>query len=299
MLKKFENCLLGLAAGDAAGMPAEGMTREQVKKIYGWIDDLLPSPLGDLKAGEWTDDTEQALVLAESIIETVYFDPENFAEKLKNWFLRTSCRRIGPTSYRAILNLLNGVHWSRSGVDSDTCGAAMRVAPIGLAYSFSLDLVERYAELSAIVTHRNSAAIAGAVAVALAVACNVRGEDFGEVVERVSRYDELMAEKIDEALRLECDLDEAVEKLGNTISSLDVVPMAFYCFSASEDLRKTILLAANAGGDADSIAAIAGALKGSASFEVPEEWLKKLKDVERIRETAARLYELYKRITDL
>ncbi|WP_456330699.1 ADP-ribosylglycohydrolase family protein [Archaeoglobus sp.] len=304
MEEKFRNCILGLAVGDALGMPVEGLSPENIKQLYGEVRDFLPSPYGDLDAGEWTDDTEQMIVLAESILETVYFSPENFAEKLKKWFVETSSRRIGPSSTRAISNLMRGVHWSRAGVFSDTCGAAMRVAPIGLVYHFSLNLVERYAEISARVTHTGSAAIGGAVAVAIAVSCNVLDfsdeEMLNEVLKRVEAYDNLLAEKIKFAYEIsDRDVSYAVEKLGNSISALDVVPMAFYSYFSGKDFEESLIKAVNAGGDADSIAAVCGAIKGAKGFSIPERWLKKLKDKDFLEELAMKLYDLHMKIVKL
>jgi ADP-ribosylglycohydrolase len=303
-MKKFENCILGTAIGDALGMPVEGMTRNQIRLIYGEIKDFLPSPYGDLKAGEWTDDTEQMLVLAESIVETTYFSPENFAEKLKDWFMNTESRRVGPTSRRAVSNLLSGLPWNKAGVNSDTCGAAMRVMPVGLVYHFSFNLVERYAEIQARVTHTGSAAIGGAVAVAVAIACNLldfsKKELLGEVLKRTASYDTLLADKIQYAYEIrEKNLDFAVEKLGNTISALDVVPLAFYCYFSEQTFDDCVVKAVNAGGDADSIAAICGAIKGSEGAEIPEKWLMDLKDVEKLRDVSKKLYELHNKIVSL
>ncbi|MEM0350225.1 MAG: ADP-ribosylglycohydrolase family protein [Archaeoglobaceae archaeon] len=294
MLEKFEGCILGLAIGDALGMPVEGMSREKIKQIYGEIRDFLPSPYGDLKAGEWTDDTEQTLLLAESIIETIYFSPENFVEKLKNWFY--TGRRIGPTTRAAIIKLLRGAKWYESGINSDTCGSAMRVAPIGLVYHFNFNLVERYAEISSRITHSGIGAIASAIAVAIAIACKVLDfsdeEMLEEVIKRVESYDALLADKIRFAEEIKKEnLDYAIEKLGNTISALDVVPMAFYCVFSEKDFESAVIKAANAGGDSDSIAAICGAIKGIEG--ISERFLDKLKDVDLLREIARKLYEVH------
>lgn len=303
-MEKFEGCILGTAIGDALGMPVEGMSRKQIREIYGEVRDFLPSPYGDLNAGEWTDDTEQMLVLAESILQTTYFNPNDFAEKLKDWFIKTRSRRIGPTSRRAIMNLLNGIHWSRAGVFSDTCGAAMRVMPIGLVYHFSFNLVERYAVLSAVVTHKGNAAIGGAVAIAIAIACNLldfeKDELLEETARRVSNYDELLADKIHYAYEIaDEDLDFAVEKLGNSIYAIDSVPMAFYCYFSGKDFEDCVLKAVNAGGDTDSIAAMCAAIKGSEGVELPRKWVRNLKDCDYLRDVARRLYELHMRIVKL
>ncbi|RLI75075.1 ADP-ribosylglycohydrolase family protein [Archaeoglobales archaeon] len=303
LLDQFKGCILGAAIGDALGMPVEGLTREEIKKIHGEIKDFLPSPYGDLKAGEWTDDTEQMIVLAESILETTYLNPENFAEKLKKWYIDSKNPRIGPTSSRALRNLINNIPWNKAGVYSDTCGAAMRVMPVGLVYHFSLNLVERYAVISASVTHKGTAAIGGAVAIATAISCVCldfeKDELVNEVAKRVEKYDDLLAEKIEYSYQIsDKDIDFAIEKLGNSISALDVVPMAFYCYFSSETFDDCVIKATNIGGDTDSIAAMAGGVKGCESV-IPKKWFKKLKDYDYLTDLADRLYELHQRIVKL
>lgn len=284
--------MVGFAVGDALGMPVEGMSREDIRRIYGRVEDYLPSPYGDLKEGEWTDDTEQMLILAESILERVYFDPEDFSKRLA----MISSTRIGPTTRRALLNLHRG--WRHSGVDSDTCGSAMRVLPIGLVYSFSLDLVEKYAYISSIVTHRG-VAVWGAVAMAIGVACVVEGAGVEEVVEEVCKRveDELLREKIELAYELE-DVDEAIDRIGTSMSVYESVPFAFYCFFSSKSFEECALKAVNAGGDTDTVCAMACGLKGcELGFDaIPKRWVERLKDVDRIIEIADRLYELHRRI---
>jgi ADP-ribosylglycohydrolase len=304
VVEKFEGCILGLAVGDALGMPAEGMSREKIKQLFGEIRDFLPSPYGDLKAGQWTDDTEQTIALAESILETVYLDPGNFAEKLKKLFL-SGCRRIGPTTRAAVINLLRGATWDAAGIFSDTCGSSMRVAPIGLVYHFNLNLVERYAEISSRITHKGSAAIAGAVAVAIAVACKLldfsEKEMLEEVVKRTENHDPLLSDKIRYAYEIrEKDLDFAVEKLGNSISAFEAVPMGFYCIFSSEDFESAVLKSANCGGDTDSISAITGAIKGAEGVDkIPKRFIENLEDPDYLKDLADRLYELHERIVKI
>jgi len=300
---RFRGAILGLAIGDALGMPVEGLSPDEIRQRFGRVTDFLPSPYGDLNAGEWTDDTEQMILLAESILEKTYLNPENFAEKLKSWATLSGIR-IGPTTREALQNLAAGIPWSRSGVYADTCGAAMRVLPIGLVYNFSLELVERYAVISSIVTHRSDAAVGGAVAVAVATACVCSGMGHEklveEVVERTSDYDELLADKIQYSFDISSlEVDVAAEKLGTSMSVWDAVPMAFFCFFSSESYEECILKAVNAGGDTDSIAAMAGGMKGTevGIEDIPEKWVKKVKDSDYLIELADRLYDLYEKIS--
>ncbi len=301
MIKRFRGAIIGFAIGDALGMPVEGLSRDDIKRIYGEVNDFLHSPYGDLKAGEWTDDTEQMIILAKSILKTVYFSPDDFAERLK---LITS-NRIGPTTRIALKNLAFGVPWNRSGVDSETCGSAVRVLPIGLVYSFSLDLVEKYAVFSSIVTHKGSA-ISGAVAIAIAVACILNEWDdckmVKEVVERTKKYDELVADKISFAHQIaNRDLDFAVGRLGNSMSVYDSVPLAFYCYFSSSNFKDCALKAVNAGGDTDSIAAMACGMKGCrlGIDAIPKEWIKNLRDAEMLIDLADRLHDLHLMISNI
>ena len=61
-------CLYGMATGDALGVPSSFLTPEHIRRVWGWIDTFYPPEKGHifhdgLNAGEYTDDTEQALAL--------------------------------------------------------------------------------------------------------------------------------------------------------------------------------------------------------------------------------------------
>jgi ADP-ribosylglycohydrolase len=285
--QRFRGAILGHAIGDALGMPVEGMSADKIKERFGRIENFLPS-INGLKAGEWTDDTGEMIILAESILDTFYLDPENFANRLKAGVLSGRIMRIGPTTRKAVENLLARIPWNRSGVEANTCGAAMRVTPVGLVYNFSLNLVEKYAYISSIITHRGRGAIGGAVAIATAIACICQEFDndnlLREVITRTEGYDKLVADKISRR-----------SANGTTMLSWDAVPMAFYCFLTSDSYDECVLKAVNAGGDTDSIAAMAGAMKGAelGLQKIPEKWLKNVKDSEYLHEIADRLYGLH------
>lgn len=82
-LRRFQGCLVGLAVGDALGMPVEGMPRYEVQQRYGVLREIVD---GWLPAGSTTDDTAQALALAESLVQLGRFDADDFALKLLAWF---------------------------------------------------------------------------------------------------------------------------------------------------------------------------------------------------------------------
>ena len=273
----------------------------------GYIKDFGRAPIGSpgekLRAGQYTDDTEQMLVLAQSLIACNGFDAKDFANRIAKWGVEVQndlsrSLLLGPTSSSAIEKLNSGISWKESGSDIPSCGSAMRVAPIGLFYD-SLEKVESNAVLSSIPTHKSKGAIAGAVAVAVAVRCALDGCDLSEIIsqtcERASNHDIDLAKKIEQAFESRDELPDMVfARLGTSYYVYDTVPCAFYCFSRHfNEPEKAIIEATNAGGDTDSIGCITGvlcgALHGISSF--PEKWITGLENKELIERIADRIYE--------
>jgi len=304
---KYIGCMLGAAIGDALGKQNEGLTREYILKS-GCIKDFGKAPSGTpgdkLRPGDYTDDTEQMLVLAESLIDNNGFDVIDFSQRIVKWgkdALNDPIRKsfVGPTSANAIERLNSGVSWKESGGDFPSCGSAMRVAPVGLFYG-DLDDVESYAALSSIPTHSNKISIAGAVAVAIAVRCALDEKDCADIISetcaRASKYDAGLSEKIKLSFEhRNNDPDEVFSKLGTSYLAIDTVPSAFYCFTRYfENPERAIIEAVNAGGDTDSIACITGAMCGAfhGRDSFPWRWIKGLENRDLIEDTAGKMYEI-------
>lgn len=304
---RFRGCLLGVAVGDALGMPVEGYTAEEIESKFGSVRDMMPAPEGHfhsgLAAGQFTDDTEETLLLAESMIESYGFSGDRFADKLMDWgslwtLDESRNRGIGFTTRSSVENMLAGQSWKESGLDIPSCGAAMRAAPIGLLYHCDLSMVARYAELQSIPTHCGAAARAGSVAVAVAVALCLQGFPreivFKTAVELSRKVDGEFADRLLWAGTL-LDLKpfEALKAIGNSPLVRETVPAAFYCFLKFEP-EEALIAAASGGGDTDSIASIAGALLGASLGIgwIPERWQSCLEDRERIDRVALDLASL-------
>jgi ADP-ribosylglycohydrolase len=303
---KYIGCMLGAAIGDALGKQNEGVNREDILR-RGCIKDYGKASLGTpgdkLKPGDYTDDTEQMLVLAGSLIDNNGFDAIDFSQRIAKWgkdALEDPIRKsfVGPTSAIAIERLYSGVSWKESGGNIPSCGSAMRVAPVGLFYD-NLEDVESNAALSSIPTHNSKIAIAGAVAVAIAVRCAFEEKDCADIISetcaRTSKYDTGLAEKIKLSFELkDIDPDEVFSELGTSYLALDTVPCAFYCFAKYCDTPESAIIeSVNAGGDTDSIACITGALCGAlrGSNSIPARWIEGLENRGLIEETAEKMYK--------
>lgn len=304
---RYLGCMMGAAIGDALGKQNEGLTRSKILQ-RGYITDygkaIAGCPGDKLGAGQYTDDTEQMLVLAQSLIECRGFDPFDFSKRLARWgkdAMSDPIRRsfIGPSSYMAISRLNSGMSWEDSGSDLPSCGSSMRVAPIGLFYK-DMDIIEKYAALSSIPTHNSKNAIAGAVAVAVGVRCALLDcEDIiivKEIVKRASRYEAVLGKKIGFAFGEKDEIpDKVFEDIGTSYLVDETVPSAFYCFFRHlEEPEDAILEAVNAGGDTDSIACITGALCGARhgiqSF--PVGWIEGLSGKDNVSKAAEMIFNM-------
>ena len=301
---KYTGCMLGAAIGDALGKQNEGLRRED---IHSRITDYGKAPAGcpgeKLRAGQYTDDTEQMLVLAQSMVECNRFDVDDFAGRIARWGTDAQAdpvrkSLIGPSSSIAIARLNSGANWKEAGSDIPSCGSAMRAAPIGLFY-IDMDDVESNAVLSSLPTHISKAAIAGAVSVATGVRCALNDMEISDIIQetcaRASKYDAVLSRKIGQSFeKRDLEPDEMFAELGTSYLVYDTVPCAFYCFSRYPgSTEEAITGAVNAGGDTDSIACIAGALCGArhgiGSF--PERWIKGLENKELIVHLAGIIFE--------
>src|ERR1700722_7870979 len=135
----MSNVLLGTAIGDALGMPFEGLKPEH-PSLQAWDGKTFlpsrerpPTYYGShlsINAGQYTDDTQMTLMVAQSLLEKKGFDPDDLARCYVDWIASGRARGFGRTTQLAIQALQEGKHWSESGVPgSFGNGTAMRAAP--------------------------------------------------------------------------------------------------------------------------------------------------------------------------
>ena len=280
---RFLGCLLGLAVGDAFGMPVEGFSADQIRQNHGWINQYLPRT--DLvgseieAAGEITDDTEMTLCHVESLVSTGgLVDPENTGMRFLRLFNSDSERFMGRTTKQSLRQADESGDF-QSGVGGEHAagnGVAMRIAPVGLVHSvgrFNAEVFVREVMRAGLITHSNPEAINGGVAMAYGVRLQVTGEVPPDVLadEVCSFIDEdEVSKKIRHAGMLaRRDLDHErhianLRSIGTSGYVAESVGAAFYCAAvAGNDLRLGVELAVNAGGDTDTVASMAGALIGA------------------------------------
>jgi ADP-ribosylglycohydrolase len=285
--------LYGLAVGDALGMPTQALPRDVVTQLFGDLDGFRDGPAENelsagLPAGRTTDDTDQAVIVAECLVAgSGRADPDLLARRLLGWqdqmVAAGSADLLGPSTLRALHLVAAGAPAGTTGRWGDTDGAAMRVAPLGVATPPEpLDrLCAAVADLDRL-THDTTVANAGACAVAAVVSAGIAGAGWEEagahglraaaVGGRLGSYvpGADVARRTRWALDLVRDTDDdtlldLVDGLvGTGVATQEAVPAAFAIASrAATDPWRAGLLGARLGGDSDTIAAIAAAMVGA------------------------------------
>ncbi|WP_413805180.1 ADP-ribosylglycohydrolase family protein [Streptomyces sp. OE57] len=287
--------LYGLAMGDALGMPTQIMSRRSIVARFGTVTDFEPGPEDNpvsagMPAGSVTDDTDQAVIVGRLLTGSGgRIDPLRLAHELLEWEramkAKGSFDLLGPSTKAALEAVSRGVPPEEAGKSGATNGAAMRITPVGVAFPDTPlePFLDRVAEACQ-VTHDTSIGIASAAAVAAAVSRGIGGGNLEDAVGAAITAAAAGAERghwvagADIAARIgwavdlvratpeRQALDRVCDLVGTSVASQESVPAAFAVLALAEgEPWRACLLAANLGGDCDTIGAMAGAMAGAVS----------------------------------
>ncbi len=303
---RFTGTIVGFAVGDALGMPAQFLSREQIVRYYGKpLDSFTRAHAGHasefLPQGSYTDDTQMMLATAECLIERGGMEPARQADALLSWYLNTVPHRTPMRANElACRHLSMGKAWTKSGVFSCGCGAAIRMPPVGLFHFRNPEALVRAALDDCIITHTDPRAKAGSVAVAYLVARLIQsnehtpaGDQVLEIADCVDAIDPDMAAMLRWVTQMvHLPPTEALFEIGTSSDALEVVPAATYCFlKHPRNFAEAVLTAVNAGDAADSIAALTGSFVGAfAGFDaIPRTWREEIEDADVLTAVADQL----------
>lgn len=265
--ERFFGCILGQAVGDALAAPFEGMPADAIYYGFGSARKIISKPPVDTLC--YTDDTQMMIGVAECLLEHGSVDERALMAAFVRNFQPD--RGYGPGVHRILQAASAGEEWTalvRTIYPGGSLGngAAMRVAPVGLAFHRELDRVAEEAERSALVTHVHPLGVDSARVLALAVAILVRNQRF----DRDEFYSELIGRARTEEFHYQLSTasrfgpDDSVAVLGNGIEAHRSVVTSIACFALhAESFTDAVGRALGLGGDVDTLAAMTGALSGT------------------------------------
>jgi len=287
LANRYRGALLGLAVGDALGVPLEFQPRPPDNIIT----DIVGGGPFNLKSGKWTDDTSMALCMAHSLLRRHKFDPRDQMDLYVSWWRNGSfsstgeCFDIGDTVSAALKRYEETNNPMAGSTDTRSAGngSLMRLAPVVLFYASHPDDALDFAAESSKTTH----AATEAVDACRYFAGLILGALYGESKETIlsanytpeKRYWEF--EPLTEKIKTIADgsyknkIRDDIKSTGYVVDSLEAALWAFY---NSRSFKEGAIKAVNLGGDADTIGAIYGQIAGAFYGEtgIPFEWIGKI-----------------------
>ena len=275
-----------MAIGDALGAATEFMSPEDIKKEHGRVTSILGGGVWKVKPGETTDDTAMTVAVAKGILANSLQPMEEIGKRFLQW-RDTHPKDIGIT-IRVAFDHYHG-DWFEAAeaahhqLNSRSAGngSLMRCLPIVWAYS-DPQRIDEITRLQSKMTHYDELA---------SEACVI----YNRIATRVLLGDELQAAIRDEVKNTRYEQGLAQEPDcpadGFVVHTMRWV---LYWLLNSETFEEVVLGAANRGEDSDTIAAIAGGLKGMevGFYKLPYQWKHQLLDRVQLEEIAHVLYEM-------
>jgi ADP-ribosylglycohydrolase len=187
-------CLKGIATGDAIGKQTETLSRdgllrwcpEGVHGFEGPPGTVIPRYAGNTRRewriGETTDDTERTIAVARAILQDGNVRHASVGREL------LTCTKCVHPGVKSLWEFHQAGDAARVTQNHNGCGAAIRVAPVGILYSSRrLDEIVAGAREASISTHGGPLALAAAAATAAAVSGAIDGAGPHEIIELAQR----------------------------------------------------------------------------------------------------------------
>ncbi len=301
MIDRFRGALLGLAIGDAVGTMVEFMSPGTFEPVT----DMVGSGPFDLKPGEWTDDTSQALCLAESLVERASFDPQDQMSRYVRWFRdgywssNGVCFDIGNTTRASLIEFENTGEPFSGPTSPSTAGngSVMRLAPVPLYYANRPEEAVTLSGESSRTTHGAPQSVDGCRYFGGLIVAAARGatkaEILGDRFTPAGSWEDFAPwhPEMEEVARGSFKRRDPPEitGAGYVVRTIEAALWAFY---RSDSFAEGLLMVVNLGDDADTTGAVYGQLAGChhGLAGIPEKWAERIAYRTEILELAERLH---------
>jgi len=305
-VNRILGCIYGNALGDAYGLATEFSVKKAVARIYPDPKELIPFPnfqptghSSSWKKGDWTDDTDQMILILETLLETGgQIDEIRFAKKLRTWVKQgfpelgdmsgMGCGGTVGSSVRNpefLENPSKAAHdtWIRWNKNAAANGAAMRTSILGCFKFEDLEAVKLNTKRFCQTTHWDSRCVASCIAMTVMISFLIQAENEFNLEELIQRALGIAEQELDENYLeefrfhmnqtdvTELKLDEQA-KIGYT---LKCVGSAFWGLRNGTQWDRTLNTLIREAGDADTNGAACGSVVGCyvGYTQLPQQWL--------------------------
>ena len=270
---KLKGTVYGQAIGDALGLGTEGMTDEDMAWKYPngithYKEIFQDRHRKRWKIGDWTDDTDMMLCIANAIIQDKGVNLASIAQNFKEW-ANGEPMGIGENTYK-VLTIGDYVEhplevskkiWEMSHERSAANGGLMRTSIVGLFPK----AVEECAVNICRLTHYDPRCVGSCVIVSELIHSLVysdKGLSYHQISDIGRKYDERIPEFIDLSLSPDIRALELQDEdsVGYTLRTLAA---ALWAYWHARTFEEGLLAVVSEGGDADTNAAVACAILGA------------------------------------
>ena len=271
-LRRATGCLLGQLAGDSLGSLVEFKSAAAILALYpGGVRDLADGGAWDTLAGQPTDDSEMALMLARSLVHEGRFDPGAALEAYVHWYDSEPFDMGGTT--RAALRAASrgasqGDRLARAAAsakqESEANGSLMRTAPLGIFGAGAPSLAADLARADSALTHPHVVCREACAAFVAAIATAIADGTDAEATYAVALAEARRGGNAEVIATLERAQHELPASFTHHEGWVRIaLQNAFYRLLHAGTFEEGLIATVMAGGDTDTNGAIAGALLGA------------------------------------
>lgn len=315
---RFRAAVLGFAIGDALGFPLRGLPAPALTRQGHLADDFAARPRGGFPRGQFSDDTQMMMAVADAVVREKRVDGRAAAQHLSWLWQEGTVLQPPPSATQAAEALLAGTPWMSAGSPIGVCDPSClsRGVVVGLASEPMPTRLAHDAHVLTVMTHKDPLCAAAVAAFARAVQLGLSGElmSAGEFCEQLSLAAAPQSKDLADELyylprALTWDVDRAMQllrKVGAPPSHYDfefgvpahVTPVlltGLFAFLASPtDFRGALQLVLKSGGEVDVAAGVTAAVAGAhlGTEAIPARLRKNVMYAEALSEVADKLFDV-------
>ncbi len=293
----IRSAVLGFVVGDALGVPAEFLSREELAENP--VNDMRGFGTHNQPAGTWSDDTSMTLCSMCSLTEKG-IDYDDQMRRFENWLWNAEYTAhdevfdVGGTTRQAVFRFAKGTPAIDSGERAEyTCGngSLMRMLPTALYLFFGMgktkldDGAADVIHLSSACTHAHPRCKMACGIYADVLFHMLTGEDLQTAAEAGVEHALEFYKGKNEFAQVWTSFESLknIRQWGEDWISgsgyvLHTLQAALWCLLTTSEYSECVLKAVNLGEDTDTTAAVAGSLAGLwyGMEQIPEPWLQQL-----------------------
>ncbi len=274
-LLKAQGCLLGQLAGDALGSLVEFQSPEKIQRSYpDGLRELADGGTWDTIAGQPTDDSEMALLLARMLTERGTYDSKAALDAYLFW--------LNSDPFDCGMTIATGLR-GRPNHDSQANGAMMRISPLGIfGVNHPPEQVAGWARQDAALTHPNLICLQANALFTMAIAHAIKTDPDPQLLyQNIADWADSMAvEPILQNTIQESATSPPTDYFNHQGWVLTAFHNAIWQLLHAPNLEDGVVDTIMRGGDTDTNAAICGSLLGAVyGLEaIPTQWVEKVLD---------------------